>query len=311
MNDTKQIVPAIVRTNDEINLGELCSAIWQGKWIIGVITAIFTVAAIFFALNLPDIYKSEALLAPVTEESGLKIPGQLGGLAALAGVSLGGAGGDKIGLAMEIIKSRDFLGRFIEKHDLAVPIMAAVGWNRSDDSLVIDSRIYDKNSKLWVREVKAPFLPQPSRLEVHQEMLKLFSISQDKTTGMVKLSVEHYSPYLAKNWVDELVKAINEDMRQRELLEAQQSIEYLNKQVEQTVVADVRTMLYSLIEEQTKTVMLASVRDEYVFKTVDPAVVAERKSKPVRALICILAAMLGFMLSSLIVLVRHFSFKKM
>jgi uncharacterized protein involved in exopolysaccharide biosynthesis len=299
------------RLNDEIDLRELFAAIWQGKWLIIAVTVVFTVAAVFYALSLPNIYKSEALLAPVSEDAGLKIPGQLGGLAALAGVNLGGlGGGDKTGLAMEIIKSREFLGRFIETHDLFIAIMAAEGWNRSDNSLVIDSEIYNTSTDQWVRDVKPPYQPKPSVLEVHEELLKLFAISQDKTSGMVKISVEHYSPYLAKQWVDKLVQAINEEMRNRELSEAQRSISYLNSQIEQTNIADVRTMLYSLIEEQTKTVMLANVRDEYVFKTVDPAVVAEKKAKPKRALIVVLAIMLGSLLSMMFVLVRYFSDKK-
>ena len=300
-----------VLNSDKIDLRELFKAIWQGKWIITAVTIVFVVVAVFYALSLPNIYKSEALLAPVSEDSGLKMSGQLGGLAALAGVNLGGLGSDdKTGLALEIIKSREFLGRFIEKHDLYLPVMASEGWDPADNSLIIDDEIYDINTKQWVRKVKPPFQPKPSLLEVHEDLLKLFAISQDKTTGMVKISLEHYSPYLAKTWVDQLVKAINDEMRQRELNEAQRSIAYLNSQIEQTSLADVRTMLYSLIEEQTKTVMLANVRDEYVFKTVDRAVVAEKKSKPKRALIVILAFMLGSLLSMMFVLVRYFSDKK-
>jgi len=296
--------------DDEIDLRELFSALWQGKWLIIVTTFLFSVASVLYALSLPDIYKSEVTLAPVSEDSGLKIPGQLGGLAALAGVNLGGmGGGDKTGLAMEILKSRDFIGRFIEQNDLYLPVMAANGWSRSEDKLLLNPKVYNEQTQQWIRKVNAPFQPKPSILETVEEFKKLFSVSQDKTSGMVKLSVEHFSPYLAKNWADSLVKAINEEMRTRELTEAERSIAYLNQQIAQTNLADVRTMLFSLIEEQTKTLMLANVREEYVFKTVDPAVVAEKKSKPARALICILAAMLGFMLSALIVLVRYFSRK--
>jgi uncharacterized protein involved in exopolysaccharide biosynthesis len=296
--------------DDEIDLREIFSALWQGKWLIIVTTFLFSVASVLYALSLPDIYKSEVTLAPVSEDSGLKIPGQLGGLAALAGVNLGGmGGGDKTGLAMEILKSRDFIGRFIEQNDLYLPVMAANGWSRSEDKLLLNPKVYNEQTQQWIRKVNAPFQPKPSILETVEEFKKLFSVSQDKTSGMVKLSVEHFSPYLAKNWADSLVKAINEEMRTRELTEAERSIAYLNQQIAQTNLADVRTMLFSLIEEQTKTLMLANVREEYVFKTVDPAVVAEKKSKPARALICILAAMLGFMLSALIVLVRYFSRK--
>jgi LPS O-antigen subunit length determinant protein (WzzB/FepE family) len=48
------------------------------------------------------------------------------------------------------------------------------------------------------------------------------------------------------------------------------------------------------------------VRDEYVFKTIDPAIVPEQKFKPKRALICVLGVLLGGMLSVMIVLIRHF-----
>ena len=307
---TEQVLPQQQAADDEIDLRELFQAIWQGKWIIIATTFVFAVAAVFYALSLPNIYKSEVLLAPVAEDSGLKIPGQLGGLAALAGVNLGAGGGNKTGLALEILKSREFIGRFIQKHDLFVPVMAADGWNRSDNSLVIAPEIYDRDTSIWVREVKPPFQPKPSVLETHEEFMKLLSVSQDKTSGMVKLSVEHYSPYLAHQWASLLVQEINDEMRNRELVEAQSSIAYLTDQINQTNIADVRAMLFSLIEEQTKTLMLANVREEYVFKTVDPAVVAERKAKPARALICILAVMLGGMFSVLLVLIRYFSKKR-
>lgn len=305
---TEQVQQQINAANpDEIDLKELFSAIWAGKWSIIATTFLFSVAAVFYALSLPNIYKSEVTLAPAGESGGLNIPGQLGGLAALAGVNLGGKGGDKTALALEILKSREFLGRFIEENDLYVPIMAAKGWDRASDSLLLDEDVFDKVSNLWVREVKEPFKPKPSVLETIDEFNKLFSVSQDKMSGMVKLSVEFYSPIMAKIWADKLVKSINEEMRNRDLTEAEKSIEYLNGQIEQTHLADIRTMLFSLVEEQTKTKMLAHAREEYVLKTIDPAVVAELKSSPKRALIVLMAILLGLIMSTMVVIVRFMS----
>lgn len=293
--------------DDEIDLRELFSALWQGKWLIIVTTFLFSVASVFYALSLPDIYKSEVTLAPVSEDSGLKIPGQLGGLAALAGVNLGGmGGGDKTGLALEILKSRDFLVRFIEQNDLYVPIMAAEGWDKSKNEIIINSKVFDSVTNEWVRKVLPPYQPKPTNLETLERFRKLLSVSQDKSSGIIKVSVEHFSPKLARDWADKLVKTINEEMRSRELIEAERSIAYLNAQISKTNLADIRTMLFSLIEEQTKTLMLANVRSEYVFQTIDPAVIAEMKSKPSRALIVILITFLGAMLSSFIVLTRFY-----
>ena len=52
--------------------------------------------------------------------------------------------------------------------------------------------------------------------------------------------------------------------------------------------------------------MLAEVSDEYVFKTLSEAKVAEKKSKPKRALICVLGLLLGGMISVMFVLIRNF-----
>ena len=68
-------------------------------------------------------------------------------------------------------------------------------------------------------------------------------------------------------------------------------------------------MFFELIQSQTETIMLAKVREEYLFKVIDPAIVPEQKYGPKRALICVLGTLLGGMLAVLLVLIRHYAFK--
>jgi uncharacterized protein involved in exopolysaccharide biosynthesis len=290
--------------NDEINLKELFNVLWSGKWIVITITVIITSFAALYAVNLENIYKSEVTLAPAGENGGMNLPGQLGGLAALAGVNLDGKNGDKTALAIEILKSREFLGRFIEANDLYISLMAVKGWERSSNNLIIDLEIFDKNTNQWVRKVKEPYKPKPSLLETISVFEESLFINQDTTTGIIKIGFEHFSPILAKEIVSKLVDSINEDMRIRDLVEAEKSIEYLNKKIVETSITDLKSMLFSLIEEQTKTVMLANVRKEYVFKTIDSAVVSEEKSKPNRVNIVIGAFVFSFVFSLVIVAYR-------
>ena len=95
--------------DDEIDLAELWRAIWAGKFTIIIISMLFAVASVLFALSKPNIYKASAILAPAASESGAgglgALAGQFGGLASMAGINLGGGGGDKTALALEIIKS--------------------------------------------------------------------------------------------------------------------------------------------------------------------------------------------------------------
>lgn len=134
---------------------------------------------------------------------------------------------------------------------------------------------------------------------------EILSVSEAKDTGYVTLAVEHKSPVLAQQWVTWLVDDINRAVREQDIDEASRSITYLKEQVGNTSLAELQSMFFELIQSQTETVMLAQVRPEYVFKTVDPAVVPEEKSKPKRALICVLGTMLGGMFGILVVFIRH------
>ncbi len=296
-------------SGDEIDLREIWDIIWNGKWIIIITTFVFAVASVVYALLLPNIYKSEVLLAPAEENSGgglAGMAGQLGGLASLAGVNLGGGGSDKTALAIEVLKSREFISFFIEKHDLLVPLMAVEGWDREKDELIIDSADYDVKTDTWVRDVSFPKKSKPSMQEAYEEFIERFGVSQDNETYFVSLGFEFYSPSVAKQWVDWLVEDINLTLKARDVAEAERSIEYLSSQLEKTSVADMQSIFYELIEEQMKTVMFAEVRDEYVFKTIDEAIVPELKSKPKRPLICVLGVIVGGIFGVFYVLIRRF-----
>lgn len=292
---------------DEIDLRELWRIIWSGKWIIISVTLIFAVVSVLYALSLPNIYKSEALLAPAEDKSGgglSGLAGQFGGLASLAGVNLGSGGNDKTALAIEVLKSRKFINKFIETREILIPLMSANGWDGKN--LIIDSDIYDEANERWVRKATPPLKSKPSSQEAYKAFMEILSVTEDKTGSFVSIGVEFYSPELAKHWVDWLVKDINREIKAREVAEAKKSIRYLSGQIEKTPIADMQAIFYELIEEQSKTIMFAEVRDEYVFKTIDDAISPELKSKPKRALICILGLILGGMLGVLYILVRHF-----
>lgn len=289
--------------SDEIDMRELFAVIWQGKWIVIAVTAIFTIASVFYVLSLPNIYKSEALLAPAGDQNNVRLPGQLGGLAALAGVNVGsGAAVDMTALALEIVKSRDFISRFIQQHIALADLIAADSWDINSNTLIYDSNIYLPETSQWVRDIKPPRQAEPSMQEAYKAFSDLLQVSQDKTTSMVKISIEHVSPYLAQKWLSLLITELNREMKLRDIEEAEKSIVYLQNQIEQTNIADLKTALFSLIEEQTKTLMLANVRDEYVLKIVDPAIVPEEKAKPARTIIVAAAVIIAVMLSVFAVL---------
>jgi uncharacterized protein involved in exopolysaccharide biosynthesis len=279
--------------------------------LITAISLLFAVSSVIYAINQPNIYKASTLLAPAGEQGGAsglaKMAGQFGGLASLAGINLGGGSTDKTGLALAVIKSRSFIEKFITKHELLVPLMATKNWDLTTNTLILDENLYNSQSKKWIRDVKVPKNPEPSPWESFKQLSKLMTVSQDKETGMVTLEIEHYSPEVATQWLLWLVEDINANMREKDKRVANNSIKFLTHKLEQIQLADMQTVFYQLIEEQTKTVMLAEVSQEYVFITIDPANAPDEKAKPKRALIVVLGTTLGGILSILIVLIRYFT----
>jgi uncharacterized protein involved in exopolysaccharide biosynthesis len=91
-------------------------------------------------------------------------------------------------------------------------------------------------------------------------------------------------------------------MRSRALEESSRNIKYLNEQIERTDVVEMRRVMYSLIEAETKQLMLANGRAEFAFTLVDPAVAPEIRSSPQRTLMVIVGGLIGGMLGVVVAL---------
>lgn len=310
MVDRMNQIPTSPRqvSDDEIDLREIFVAVWSGKLTVLAFTFIVSIIVVLLAISLPNEYRSEALLSPVNQEGGLSgLASNLGGLASLAGVNLNkGDGDNKTILAIETLKSRRFFKEFNERHNILPSLMAATEWDANTNQLIFDESLYNPATMTWVIQEDSNKSKVPSIQEAHKQFLERLIISQDDDTGFVRVSFEFYSPYIAKEWVDKLVFDINETIKKRDVAQAERSIAYLNEQIQITQLTELKTGFFEMIQSQTETMMLANASKEYLFQTLDPAIVPELKSKPKRALMCVLGAMLGGILGIIFVLVRHF-----
>ncbi|MDB2692637.1 Wzz/FepE/Etk N-terminal domain-containing protein [Luminiphilus sp.] len=296
--------------DDEIDLKELFGVLWVGKVLIVAITAVFAIGSVLVALSIPNQYKATALLAPAQADGGglSSALGQLGGLASLAGVSIGEGSSSEAQIAQEIMKSWSFVESFIAKNNLEVEVYAAKGWSKSSGELKIDDDVYDIDAQAWLLEdPETGEVRPPTSWELFKRFSETLSVSQDKQSGLVSVSIEYYSPVIAKEWLDLYITAINEHMQARQVTKVSSNISYLEAQIAKTSIAEMREVFYTIIEEQTKNKMVAEASPDYAFVAVSPSMVPEEKSKPSRALICVLGTLLGGILGVVIVLIRHYA----
>jgi LPS O-antigen subunit length determinant protein (WzzB/FepE family) len=120
---------------------------------------------------------------------------------------------------------------------------------------------------------------------------------------MVTLAFEHESPGVAVDVLESLQLKINSQMRDSVIEDSKRNIEYLTVEANNTSVADLKAVFYRLIEEQTKTLMLASSSREFVFKKATPILMPVSPSGPPRLLITIIMGLMTFLLGCLVAVI--------
>lgn len=286
---------------DELNLLELWGILWERKIFITITIVIFASASVLYSLLLTDIFRAQALLYPAAEDSRPQFGEQIALAASLGGVNIAQSNNNTIS-ALAILRSRTFTKKFVAEHSLR-PWLFASNYDFSEARSIIDTTLYDLDTNTWLGE-DASMIPTDG--EVFELFRAIFNVTEDQVTGLVTVAIEWPNPALAAQWVNWLIHDLNEHVRSEDIKEAQLAIDYLRKQLESTQLVEMQRVFYQLIESQTRVLMLADIKEGYVFETIDPAVAPEQKSRPRRSLICIIGTLLGGILAIIYVLAKYY-----
>lgn len=291
---------------DEIDLAVLVRALFQGKWIIIGFTSFASIIVVIYSLSLPNIYKAEGLLVPISSKENVGGNVQnLGGLASLAGISLTDSS-DNSAVAFEKLHSLSFFEEKILPQINLPDLMAVESWNPSSNVITYDPEIYDEQTKVWTREITALQTPEPSAQESFKVFMEHLTFFQDIKTKLVTISARHQSPLIAKQWADLVISEINSFYREKDRSEATFAVNYLNEQLSKTRLSEVKVVIAEVLAQQIQTLTLIEANNNYVFDFIDPPAVMEKKSEPRRAIICIIGALLGGFIGTIFALFKFF-----
>lgn len=284
MNDSEPIDSA----RREISLLAVWAFLARHKAIIIPSVLLCAVAATALTFVMKPKYRAEVVFSPVASAGGLGsgLSNSLGGLAALAGVNIGGVG-KRAEESLEYLRSREFARGFIERHSL-MPVLFANKWDaargqwRTDDPPTIAQGV-DRLSK------------------------KMRQITEDHRTGIVTMALIWRDRVAAAQWANAMVAEADDALRQRAIAEYTRSIEYLKAEGAQSAVVEVRLAVYKTMESELKEAMLARTRDAYAFKVLDPAVVRDPKDidSPNSPLIIAMGAGFGLLLGIMLAASRR------
>jgi uncharacterized protein involved in exopolysaccharide biosynthesis len=274
---------------NDLSLMALFHFIGRHIVVLAICVVVSMVAAAILSFTLTPKYRSEVVVFPASSSGGMgDLSGQLGGLASLAGINIGGGGGKKSDEALEFLRSRTFTAGFIERHGL-MPVLFAKQW--------------DPSRNQWRDPNDVPTIAEG----VGKFSKKIRQIAEDKRTGVVTLSIIWSDRVAAAQWANALIAEADKALRDRAIAEQDRSVEYLKSESARTSTVEIGTAISKLMETELKNVMLARTRDSYAFKVIDPAVVSDVRDRdsPNKPLIVILGAGLGFVVGVIVAAARQ------
>jgi LPS O-antigen subunit length determinant protein (WzzB/FepE family) len=200
---------------------------------------------------------------------------------------------------------RDSVYPFINIEDL----IAVKDWNAKDNRLIYDPKVYDAKKNSWIENSTFSKENKPSFQEAYKSFIDIFSVNEDIATGFVKVSISHVSPNIAKSWLDLIIQNINEKMRDVDKELALNAIDFLKIQLSKNQLTELNNAISKILESQVQILMMTSVNDGYVYKTISSPISPEVNSSPNRPLIIFLGTLISLFVSIFFV-IAYFFLKK-
>ena len=260
---------------EEVNILHYWRILIQAKLLLVTLTMIFALVGLGAAFIMKPVYEAAVTMVSVVHETG-----NAAGLQGLASRATGGLidsflGGSQSGVQLEALptlKSRRFLMRFIRDKEL-MPVLFQPGSFEQEDPEKIPT-LHDAYRKFTTT---------------------ILSIEEDSRTEVIQLKILWKNPKVAADWANSLIDQVNFDIRQRMIADSNKSIDYLEQELLDTSIVQLKQSIYRLIESQIHTIMLAETRSDYAFRIIDPAIPADTDQfvRPKRLQMVLGSALLG------------------
>lgn len=267
----------------DVSVRDVVSALRGRMRLCIAVFIICTLVAIAAAVLMKPVYRSEILLFPVERDSGSgALLRQFGGIAALAGAKPSSS--QQSEFAVATLRSHEFAVDFIERNSLLPTLLPA--------------------PSLLGRVLSGFGPPKPRTIEdaVKVFLKRVEYVDVDTETGVVKLSVEFSDREKTAQWANDIVTRINDEMRNVAISQSRLRLEFLNAELKKTTIVGVQSAIFNLIEEETKSIMLANTERDFAFRPVERATVPAQNDfvRPRRLLLIASGAIAGLLLAVLI-----------
>jgi uncharacterized protein involved in exopolysaccharide biosynthesis len=235
--------------DDEINLLDYLNVIKKRSNIIVIIVVVCVVATAAISVLLPKIYRSEAVIMPVNQQS------EQGGMSVIAAqFGLSAPSTSNVSELINLLKSNILIEKVIKKNNL-LPVFFKPE----------ELKVMQDNMKIWngIRTLK-----------------DVFNVNNNQKESIIELSAEFKDPKIAKDIINYMLTELTNYMSNEAKRVAETNRQYLETLIDKNADPLIRQKIYSLIAKQIEISMMSEVKENFAFKVIDPPKVPDRKIRP-------------------------------
>lgn len=271
------------------------------RWtlIAGCVVAALIVAVVY--LNFVTYrYAVQMRIVPVAAANGDGLSSklsQIGGLAAVAGVSLPDAGGSgTFKLFVEAMHSRDVADILARDRELMHDVFAKEWDARTKTWRRPQGFVHDLAGTLksMLGVPARPFAP-PGAARLQDWMETQVSVDQNLKTPVVTITILSDRPAFAVKFLDRLCTTIDAMLRERAQLRTDDYIRYLSARLPTITLAEQRIAIFQALGEQERLKMAMSSDRPYAAETFEHPAASDRPVVPVPLKVLAIALILGLL----------------
>ena len=267
---------------DEINLLDLIKVILKNLRLIGIIIGVVVVATAIISLIMTPVYESKAVIIPTTQTKNIGVGGMF---AQQFGIS-----GPSSPMATEVVsllKSNTLRERIIKRYNLLKLFF--------EDNYEELKKQKNENELLWMG------------LRRFDGITKVNFKQKDNT---IEIVVGYKDPKIARDLVNYTLAELTDYMSSEAKRVAETNKKYLESQLEKTSDPFIKTKLYALIAQQLETAMMAEVKENFAFKVLDAPMIPDKRSKPKRKLMVLIAFVVSLFIGIFAAFLREYMIKQ-
>jgi LPS O-antigen subunit length determinant protein (WzzB/FepE family) len=294
--------------NNEVDINELFSKLWQGKIFI-LLFALFTIfLASVYLHQVERKYTVEYDLKPVNEVNPSQGFSGISGLASIAGIQFPSNSSSDFNIYKKLIISQEVSEIIFENKKMIKDIFRSE-WNETLNNY---SRPPKSKIKIFASRVKklltgnknVSYLPpNPRRLALFID--KNIQRTLDTETGFIKFMSETTEPELMLSIIIEASKVSDNVMRQRYIDFSIEPLAFYKEQLRIARSREHREVLAELISKEEQKLMLASRGKYFIAEPVINPKISLFPTSPKPKLVLALSLVMGIFLGAAFVLIRH------